>query len=136
MPETATCMGCHAQIWSDSPRLEPVRRSYYSGQPIAWRRVNQLPDFVYFHHAIHVQQGIACETCHGRVDLMAEVVKAQTLQMGWCLDCHRHPEQFVRPPEKVTTMGYVPALPQSTLGPRLVSQLNLHPPTDCTGCHR
>ncbi len=136
VPDTKTCMGCHAQIWNESPRLEPVRRSYYLGKPIAWKRVHNLPDFVYFHHAIHVNQGIGCETCHGRVDLMPAVAKAQTLQMGWCLDCHRHPERFVRPTEEVTTMGYVPRVPQSELGPRLVAKMNLHPPTDCTGCHR
>lgn len=136
MPETATCMGCHAQIWKDSPRLEPVRSSYYRNEPIAWQRVYDLPDFVYFNHSMHVKSGVGCETCHGRVDLMAAIEKANTLQMDWCLDCHRHPERFVRPAREITKMGYIPTIPQRELGPRLVASSHIRPPTDCTGCHR
>lgn len=136
MPDTATCMGCHAQIWKDSPQLEPVRRSYYRNEPIAWQRVHDLPDFVYFSHGAHVTRGVGCETCHGRVDLMGAVAKTETLHMGWCLDCHRDPERYLRPPELVTEMGYVPSEPQRTMGKRLREQLSIQPPTHCTGCHR
>lgn len=136
MPDTELCMGCHVQVWKDSPRLELVRQSYYEGVPIAWRRVYDVPDFAFFNHAAHVTRGVGCETCHGRVDLMAEVEKATTLQMDWCLDCHRHPERFVRPLEDVSRMGYVPNTAQAELGPRLVTELEIRPPTDCTGCHR
>jgi hypothetical protein len=136
MPDTATCMGCHAQIWKDSAQLEPVRRSFHLDEPIRWNRVHDMPDFVYFNHAVHVAQGVGCETCHGRVDLMAVVYKTESMQMGWCLDCHREPERFLRPPEKVTEMGYEPDVPQEELGARLARELNIHPPTYCTGCHR
>src|SRR5207244_13082155 len=88
---TKTCMNCHTQIWAQSPALQPVRDSFQSGQPIQWNRVNQLPDFVYFDHSIHVQQGIGCSTCHGQVEQMPLSWKAQSLQMSWCVDCHQNP---------------------------------------------
>jgi hypothetical protein len=89
IPSAGLCMGCHAQIWNQSPLLEPVRRSYFSGLPIPWNRVHRLPDFVYFHHGIHVQNGVDCAECHGRVDTMARVQRVSPLTMGWCIDCHR-----------------------------------------------
>jgi hypothetical protein len=95
VPSTEKCMGCHAQIWNQSPMLEPVRRSYFSRMPIAWNRVHDLPDFVYFDHSAHVKHGVACVTCHGRVDKMARVVQVAPLTMQWCLDCHRHAEQHI-----------------------------------------
>ncbi len=136
MPDTATCMGCHAQIWKDSPQLEPVRQSFYRKEPIVWRRVHDLPDFVYFNHSIHVKRGVGCETCHGRVDNMAVVAQAESLQMGWCLDCHRNPAKHLRPPDKVTEMGYVPSRPQAVVGAEIQKKLHIDPPTYCTGCHR
>jgi hypothetical protein len=136
VPETALCMGCHAQIWSDSPLLEPVRESYFSGRPIEWRRVHDLPDFVFFNHAIHVNKGVGCESCHGRVDRMSRVYATETLQMQWCLDCHRNPEPHLRPPELVTTIDYTPAEPQAALGARLRRELSVDPPTHCSACHR
>src|SRR4051812_21554084 len=96
MPETEICMGCHSQIWKDSPLLAPVRQSFAEGKPLAWTRVHDLPDFVYFNHSIHVAKGIGCETCHGRVDRMPLMRRAASLQMEWCLDCHRHSEVAVR----------------------------------------
>jgi hypothetical protein len=136
LPETELCMGCHAQVWTTSPMLEPVRRSFFAQKPIRWRQVNLLPDFVYFNHAIHVAKGVGCESCHGRIDLMANVYQAESLQMNFCLDCHRHPEEKLRPPEFVTAMGYVPPEPQEVLGARLVRELSVHPPVNCSGCHR
>ena len=96
VPPTATCMGCHAQIWNASALLEPVRRAWFTGQPIVWKRVHQLPDFVYFNHSIHVSRGIECATCHGRVEEMAQVRQMRPLTMGWCLGCHRDPSPYVR----------------------------------------
>jgi hypothetical protein len=136
VPETALCMGCHAQIWSDSPLLEPVRESYFSGRPIEWRRVHDLPDFVFFNHSIHVKKGVGCESCHGRVDQMSRVHAVASLHMGWCLDCHRNPEPHLRPPELVTAVDYRPAEPQPALGARLRRQLDVNPPTNCSACHR
>ena len=136
MPETELCMGCHAQVWTQSPLLEPVRRSFYEKTPIHWKRVNLLPDFVYFDHSIHVAKGVGCESCHGRVDLMGNVYAATTMQMGFCLDCHRDPKSYVRPPEDVTVMGYAPAEPQAVVGARVVKSLSIAPPLHCSGCHR
>src|ERR1043166_5455160 len=109
IPPTKTCMNCHSQIWNASPTLEPVRSSFRTGESIQWTRVNDLPDFVYFNHGIHVNKGVGCETCHGRVDKMPLTWQENSLQMEWCLQCHRNPEQYLRPRENVFQMGYEPA---------------------------
>lgn len=138
IPPTETCMGCHAQIAADSPALELVRTSLEESQSLAWIRVHNLADYVYFDHAIHVQQGVGCETCHGRVDRMPVVAKAETLQMAWCLDCHRAPEQYVRPRSEVFTMGWEPPGGQASLGRQLVAEygIEVESLTDCSICHR
>jgi hypothetical protein len=131
-------MTCHSQIWTTSPMLKPVRESYRTQQPLHWYRVHDLPDFVYFNHSIHVDKGIGCETCHGRVDLMPLVWKENTLFMGWCLECHRAPEKFIRPKEEVYTMGWKPPKDQLELGRELVStyKVNVRQLSDCSICHR
>ncbi|HEV2704481.1 MAG TPA: cytochrome c3 family protein [Pyrinomonadaceae bacterium] len=106
MPPTKTCMNCHSQIWSESPYLEPVRASWRDGKPIEWTRVHDLPDFVYFNHGIHVAKGVGCSSCHGRVDLMPAVYQKASLQMEWCLSCHREPERFLRPKEEIYNMAW------------------------------
>ncbi len=136
MPSTSTCIPCHSQVWRDAPPFAPVRRSLATGRPIPWRRVNAVPDYVYFNHAIHVRTGVGCETCHGRVDRMARVKQAQPLTMRWCLDCHRAPERYVRPVERITAMGWRPDRPQSVVGPELVERYRIARPTHCTACHR
>lgn len=136
IPPTKTCMNCHAQIWADSPTLALVRESLQTDRSIEWTRVHQLADFAFFHHGIHVSKGIGCETCHGRVDLMPLTWKVHSLQMEWCLACHRQPELYVRPREEVFTMGYVPAEDQRVLGARLVEEYGIQKKTDCSVCHR
>ncbi len=136
IPPIETCMNCHSQLWTDSAELAPVIQSWETGIPIQWNRVNSVDDFVYFNHSIHVQNGVGCETCHGRVDQMPLMRKAETLQMEWCLDCHRDPSQYVRPLEEVFTMGYHPEVDQSILGPQLVEEYQIHASTDCWACHR
>jgi hypothetical protein len=139
IPPTETCMTCHSQIWNQSPMLEPVRESFRTGQPIQWIRVNDVPDFVYFNHSIHIAKGVGCETCHGRVDQMPLTWKANTLYMEWCLNCHRHPEQYIRPKDQIFTMGYQPAGDQATLGRQLVKEYHIQSPSrldDCYICHR
>jgi hypothetical protein len=139
IPPTKTCMNCHSQIWLTSPTLEPVRASFRTGTSIQWTRVHDLPDFVYFNHSIHIDKGIGCESCHGRVDLMPLTVQEHTLQMSWCLDCHRQPEKYVRPREFVTTMGYHPAGDQEEIGRRLVKEYGIQDArtiTSCNTCHR
>jgi hypothetical protein len=116
MPPTHTCMSCHSTLWSDSPELQTVRASYYSGQPIRWNRVHDMPDFVYFNHSIHVKKGVGCETCHGRMDEKPLVYKSHTMTMSWCLDCHRQPEKYLRPREAVFTMGWKPGMDVSAQG--------------------
>jgi hypothetical protein len=113
-----------------------VWQSYRDAKPVAWQRVNYLPDFVFFNHSIHVRKGVGCETCHGRVDEMARVYQQAPLTMGWCLECHRNPAQFLRPVEEITTMGYRPARPQAELGPALMAEYHVRSLTDCTTCHR
>jgi hypothetical protein len=135
LPSTATCMNCHSQIWAASPALAPVRESFRTGEPIVWNRVYDLPDFAFFNHSVHVTAGFGCETCHGRVDQMPLTWKATSLHMEWCLDCHRHPERYIRPREAVFVMGYQPAEPQSRLGPRLVAEHGVAGPTGCSHCH-
>ncbi len=136
IPPTKTCMNCHSQLFNTAPILEPVRASFRDDTPLRWVRVHDLPDFVYFNHSIHVKKGMGCETCHGRVDEMPLMRQQNTLQMEWCLDCHRAPENFVRPRSEITTMGYRPAEPQSVIGPRLVKEYDIHPNTSCSTCHR
>jgi len=106
MPSTETCMGCHKQIWADSPYLEPVRASLRTNRPMEWIRVHDLPDYAYFNHSIHVNKGVGCSTCHGRVDQMPIAYQTSTLQMEWCLECHRSPERFVRPQERIFDMTW------------------------------
>lgn len=140
MPPTKTCMNCHSQIWlASAPLVEPIRESYRTGQSIAWRRVYNLPGFVYFDHSIHVQKGIGCASCHGRIDQMPLTQQVPTLLMEWCLDCHRHPERQIRPRDKVFDMEYLPPDNQLELGRTLVQQYHIRTEkelTSCSICHR
>ncbi|MGE0449396.1 MAG: cytochrome c3 family protein [Vicinamibacterales bacterium] len=136
VPPTELCLNCHGQIWNTSPALEPVWRSWSTGQPLNWKRVTDLPDFVYFDHAIHTRKGVGCESCHGRVDRMARVYQVAPLTMGWCLGCHRDPEPHLRPLDAVALMGYQPPERQEILGPRLAATYRVRRVTACTGCHR
>lgn len=138
LPPTETCMTCHSQIWKDSPLLEPVRESARTGKPIEWTRVHDLPDFVYFDHSIHVKKGVGCVSCHGPVDQMPITWRNETMTMGWCLDCHREPEKFLRPRERVYDMSWKPAN-QIEMGRRLVKEYKIlpsHQLTNCSICHR
>jgi Cytochrome c7 and related cytochrome c len=136
LPPTATCMTCHSQIWVHSPMLEPVRASYRDDVSIAWTRVNALPQFVYFNHSIHISKGIGCTTCHGPIGNMTITWRANTLYMRWCLDCHRHPEQYVRPRQDVFSVNYQPPPNQIALGRQLVKEYKIRSLTDCYTCHR
>ncbi len=136
IPSTEVCMGCHSQIWSEAPILEPVRESWRSGRSIQWNRVHDLPGYVYFNHSIHVTKGMGCQTCHGQVDKMPMVWKENTLLMEWCLDCHRAPEKYIRPKDQVFNMEYKPAANQAELGAKLVAEYKVRKLTDCSICHR
>jgi hypothetical protein len=136
MPATKTCMNCHSQIWVGSAMLEPVRASYRSGRPIEWVRVHNLPDFVKFDHSIHVNKGIGCVSCHGRVDQMPLTWQVHTLHMDWCLDCHRNPERHVRPREQVFNLALEQLEDQDRRGPELVREYGIREKTSCSVCHR
>ena len=149
IPPTKTCMNCHSQIFSNSPFLEPVRTSFNSNTPLRWVRVHDLPDFVYFDHSIHVNKGVGCTTCHGAVDKMPLMYQASSLQMQWCLDCHRNPEKNVRPRDAVfrvdykqpsstnpVTAGGATFTDQMELGKALVSEYKILKLTSCSTCHR
>ena len=136
MPASSVCMGCHSQIWTDSPELAPVRQAYFTDAPLAWNRVTRLPQFVYFDHSIHVAKGVGCVSCHGRVDEMAEVYAVHSFTMDFCLDCHRAPDSRLRPPAQVANMQWQPTEPASEIGARVRRRFNVAPATDCTTCHR
>ncbi len=152
IPPTKTCMNCHSQIWTSAPMLEPVRESFRSGKSLVWNRVNDLPEFVYFDHSIHINKGVGCNTCHGPVDRMPLMYNYASLQMEWCIECHRAPEKNLRPREQVFNMRYQQPsvdLPvafegksytdQLSLGKELVKQYHLRSVMDitsCSTCHR
>ncbi len=136
MPATETCMSCHSQIWADSPMLEPVRDSFATNRSLEWVRVHDLPGFVYFNHSIHLRKGIGCATCHGRVDQMPLMWKVNTLNMEWCLECHRQPEKYIRPRAEVFNMAYQAPPDQAALGKQLVREYKVRKLTDCSICHR
>jgi Cytochrome c7 and related cytochrome c/Class III cytochrome C family len=136
IPPTKTCMNCHSQIWTNSPELETVRASYRTDQSIPWVRVHDLPDFVYFNHSIHVKKGMGCETCHGRIDQMPLTYQKSSLEMRWCLNCHRNPEQYVRPRSEIFTMGYKYPSNQEEVGLQLVKEYQIQRLETCNTCHR
>ncbi len=138
MPSTAICLTCHSQLFLDAPALAPLHASMRSGRPIAWKRVHDLPDFVYFDHSIHVNKGVACVECHGRVDQMPLTWREAPLTMQWCLQCHRNAPLHVRPLDRVLSMA-----PMTPLSAQDVAQLTrlyhlqgVDRLTNCSTCHR
>jgi hypothetical protein len=152
IPPTKTCMNCHSQIWTNAPMLEPVRASYRDNKSLHWTRIHDLPDFVYFSHEIHVNKGVGCKSCHGPVDQMPLMYQDASLQMEWCLSCHRKTENFLRPREEIFNMAYEPpsqAKPvafagktyfdQESLGRAIQQQYQIRSVfeiTSCETCHR
>lgn len=139
IPSASTCMNCHSLVKPDSPLLEPVRESFQTGEPVVWKRVHEIPDYAYFSHQAHVNRGVSCVECHGRIDEMEVVEHAKSLSMGFCLDCHRNPEQGVRPLDEVYNLGWEHPggdLARIKQGRELVESRNITPPQSCTGCHR
>jgi len=162
IPPTETCMNCHSELWKESPMLEPVRASYRDDTPLRWNRVNDLPDYAYFDHSIHIRKGVACITCHGDVDQMPLMYREATLHMEWCLECHRNPQQYVGPRELVfasagnasAVAGLLteplgrPAMSTSVRGqetraqletgaqPDWIKEYHVNSKTNCSVCHR
>ena len=136
IPPTKTCMSCHSLVWTDADLLEPIRESYRTDEPIEWVRVHDLPDFAYFDHSIHVKKGIGCTSCHGPVDEMPLMWRDATLNMDWCLDCHRNPEKNVRPRERVFDMDWEPDSITIEERQELVERYHIESLTNCSVCHR
>ena len=138
VPPTETCMTCHSQVWREAPILEPVRASLREDRPIAWNRVNDLPDFVFFNHSVHVRHGVGCSSCHGHVDRMPITWRAESLYMKWCLDCHRQPEKLLRPEREIFNTEWQPPPDQAGQGARLLHHygINKEQLLDCSNCHR
>jgi hypothetical protein len=136
IPGTEVCMGCHSNVKTTSPRLEPVRASYATGEPIPWIKVHDLPDYVFFNHSSHVTAGVSCVSCHGRVDQEVEVRQQEPLNMAWCVDCHRNPAPRIRPADLVTKLDWVPDRDPAEIGREIIAQKGINPPTNCSGCHR
>jgi hypothetical protein len=139
LPATETCMNCHSQVGVDNPKLELVRKSYQEGRSIEWTRVNDLPDYVYFDHSIHIHKGVGCITCHGQVDQLAVMVPARAWSMETCLDCHRDPTPYLRPRDQIFAMHAPPPPDQRAAGGQLLKTYKIDSPqklTNCSICHR
>jgi len=138
LPPTSTCMTCHSQLFKGQPMLAPVAASFRDDLPLRWIRVHRLPDFVYFHHDIHIAKGVGCSTCHGQVDQMPLLWRTQSLEMSWCLDCHRAPEKYLRPQNRVFDMTWKAPPDQLQRGRQLLAdyQIDRRRLTDCSNCHR
>ncbi len=136
VPPTQTCMNCHTLVLPQSPKLLPVRESWATGQPVPWVNVHMLPQYAYFNHAVHLNAGVACISCHGNVAQMEVVAQSEPLSMSWCLDCHRNPDPYLRPVDQITNMNYQTPADQVELAQRIKHEKHLDPPEDCSGCHR
>ncbi len=145
IPTAQVCMNCHSQVQKDNPKLAPLREAWATGKPVEWVQIHKTPDHAYFNHSVHINRGVSCVSCHGRVDQMDVVAHEKSLSMGWCLECHRAPETALRPLDKVTDLGWH-AKPQGkesieqaqlNLGQKLKDQRGINPPvSNCAGCHR
>ncbi|MBC8167449.1 MAG: cytochrome c3 family protein [Bryobacteraceae bacterium] len=136
VPPTEVCMNCHVRVKPASPRLEKVRQSYSTNQPVRWVQIHKLADYVQFNHQAHVTVGVSCVTCHGRVDQMVEVKQVKPLNMAWCLDCHRNPAANIRPVDQVTNLAWTPDRDAAEIGREIIQAKGINPPQNCSGCHR
>jgi hypothetical protein len=136
VPPTQTCMNCHKLIGTDNDKLLPVRESFASGKPIEWVRVHKLPDYVYFDHSMHLWAGIGCESCHSNVAAMEVIEQKKPLSMGWCLDCHRNPDDQIRPRDQLTKMNWKPHSDHAEFVEEFKRDNNIAPPVNCSACHR
>ncbi|MCI0573703.1 MAG: cytochrome c family protein [Myxococcaceae bacterium] len=139
IPSTTLCVSCHAQVWNKSPYLAQLREKFFTDQPIPWVRVHNLPEYVYFNHSIHVNKGVGCVTCHGRVDQMAAIYQKEPLTMAWCLECHRNPGPNLRPVEFMTSMTWQPEKDPGLRAAQiqdLTAKYDVHARTSCDTCHR
>jgi hypothetical protein len=147
IPPVATCLNCHrgkengnlpktVAVHFESAKLDPIRNASITGEPVRWRKVHDLADYVYFNHSVHVNRGVSCVSCHGRIDTLDVVEQKKTLVMGFCLTCHRNATPNIRPVEEVTNLAWVPDRDATKIGQELVEKLKIHPNDNCSSCHR
>jgi Cytochrome c7 and related cytochrome c len=137
LPPTYTCMTCHSQIWTNAQLLEAVRQSLANDRPIKWNRVNDLPDYVYFNHSIHIAKGVGCSSCHDDVGRMPLSYKAKSLTMGFCLDCHRNPGPQLRPNDQIFNTAWQRTADTPSVATLLAEyRIGTRVLTDCSICHR
>ncbi len=146
VPTSQTCMNCHTAIKANSPKLQPVRDSYAANKPVEWVRIHRVPDYAYFNHSAHVNRGVSCVSCHGQINQMDVVWEDKPLGMAFCLECHRAPENHLRPVSEVTHLDWKPEdlgkkadgkfYTQQELGLELKAKWKVNPPVTCAGCHR
>lgn len=104
VPSLNVCMNCHMVVKTDSPWIQKLTTAYNNGESVAWQKVHLLPDHVKFNHAAHVIAGKDCKVCHGPVEQMAVVSQYSSLSMGWCVNCHKQPEN--KAPTNCSTCHY------------------------------
>ena len=137
VPAADTCMNCHSAVRASDPRLEPVRASYKDeGKPVEWVQIHKLPDYAFFNHSVHVNRGVSCVECHGRVDQMDEVRHEKHFSMTFCLDCHRDPEKRLRPLDKITDLAYDRSLDPENKDRNFVKEWHIKTSENCSACHR
>ncbi len=138
VPSASTCMNCHNAVLSTDPKLELVRNSYATGEPIPWVQIHKTPDYVYFNHSVHVNRGVSCVHCHGNINKMDEVQHAKPLSMGFCLDCHRNPAEFLRDPKLVYDLNWQPQDPKAHQAAmaQSVQDWKINSSQNCSACHR
>lgn len=153
VPPTATCINCHSpraipgdetsqtalsSVQADSEKLKPIHESWKTGKSMQWKRVHNLPEFVYFNHSAHVNSGVSCKTCHGRVDEMDVVYQHEQLSMAWCISCHENPNEHLRPTEFVTKLDWEApeGWDQEAFAKKVRAEKNIHPKRNCAVCHR
>ena len=145
IPSTQVCMNCHSQVQKDNPKLKALVDSWTTGRPVEWVQIHKTPDYVYFNHSVHVNRGVSCVSCHGRVDQMETVWHHESQSMEWCLDCHRAPEEKLRPVKEVTNLAWQAPRQgdesqedaQLRIGNEIKKREGINPPDkSCAGCHR
>ena len=143
LPGASTCMNCHTVVLKDDSRLQIVRDSATNNAPIPWVQIHKVPDYVYFNHSVHVDRGIGCVKCHGRVDQMDEVRHEESFSMSFCLDCHRNPAANIRPTDQVTKLDWQwssnsaeAARLQDLNGKKFVHDWKVESLQSCSACHR
>jgi formate-dependent nitrite reductase cytochrome c552 subunit len=126
-------------VKTNSPQIAKIKESVETGKPLQWVKVHKVPDYAYFNHSVHVNSGVSCVSCHGKINEMPVVFQDQSQSMGWCLDCHRAPENHLRPLDKVTNLNWTAkdaGREQKEMGEKLKAAWKINPPENCAGCHR